>query len=124
LHKVVLAVATAVIRRPGSTPRDFGTAVHTEFARAVRTLNLPGIGRIGVEQSFDKDGEARWGADGSIRTDVVLRNPKGIIIAIYDLKTGNAIIRPPRANELRTMTGAGSDVPVIELHAVRGPVNR
>jgi hypothetical protein len=124
LHKVVLQVAGSVIRRPGSTPRDFGTAVHTEFARAVRALNLPGIGRDGVEQSFDADGLAHWGADGSIRTDVVLRNRKGIIIAIYDLKTGDAIIRPSRAKELRTITRAGSDVPVIELHAVRGPVNR
>jgi hypothetical protein len=73
-----------------------------------------------VEQSFDKDGLAKYGADGSIRTDVVLRNARDIIIAIYDLKTGNAIIRPSRARELREMTDAGPNVPVIELHAVRG----
>ena len=124
LHTVVLQVAGSVIRRPGSTPREFGTAVHTELARVVRALNLPGIGKIGVEQSFDAKGLARWGTDGSIRTDVVLRNRKGEIIAIYDLKTGNAIIEPSRARELRAMTGARPDVPVIELHAVRGPVNR
>jgi hypothetical protein len=98
--------------------------VHTEFARVVRALNLPEIGRVGVEQSFDAEGLAHWGADGSIRTDVLLRNKQGIIIAIYDLKTGNAIIRPSRAKELRTMTRAGPDVPVIELHAVRGPMYR
>jgi hypothetical protein len=121
LHKVVLAVATAVIRRPGSTPPQFGTAVHTAFAAAVRKLNLPGIGTTGVEQSFDKDGLANYGQDGSIRTDVVLRNRRGIIIAIYDLKTGNAIIRPSRARELRAMTDSGPNVPVIELHAARGP---
>jgi hypothetical protein len=121
LHKVVLAVATAVIRRPGSTPREFGTDVHIAFANAVRFMNLPGIGQKGVEQSFDKDGETRYGKDGSIRTDVVLRNPQGVIIAIYDLKTGNAIIRPSRARELRAKTGSGPEVPVIELHAVRGP---
>jgi hypothetical protein len=98
--------------------------VHTAFARAVRDLNLPDIGRTGVEQSFDADGKARYGQDGSIRTDVVLRNEEGRIIAIYDLKTGEAIIRPSRAGELRAMTHAGSDVPVIELHSVRGPVRR
>jgi hypothetical protein len=51
-------------------------------------------------------------------------NEENRIIAIYDLKTGNAIIRPPRASELRTMTGAGADVPVIELHSTRGPARR
>jgi hypothetical protein len=120
LHNVVLQVAGLVIRRPGSSPREFGTDVHFAFAKAVRALNLPGIGTVGVEQSFDKEGLANYGSDGSIRTDVVLRNPRGDIIAIYDLKTGDAIIRPPRSAELRTMTDAGPDVPVIELHAVRG----
>ena len=98
--------------------------MHTVFAATVRGLNLPGIGREGVEQSFDQFGLAHYGKDGSIRTDVVLRNSKDIIIAIYDLKTGDAIIRPPRAAKIRAMTKAGPNVPVIELHAVRGPVRR
>ena len=124
LHNVVLQVSGVVIRRPGSSPREFGTDVHTAFARAIRALNLPGIGTEGVEQSFDQLGLARYGRDGSIRTDVVMRNNKGTIIAIYDLKTGDAIIRPPRSAELRIMTKAGPDVPVIELHAVKGPKRR
>jgi hypothetical protein len=120
LHQVVLQVSGFVLRRPGSSPREYGVDVHFAFATAVRALNLPGIGKTGVEQSFDKEGEARYGKDGSIRTDVVLRNDKGNIIAIYDLKTGNAIIRPSRAAELRAKTGSGPDVPVIELHSERG----
>jgi hypothetical protein len=124
LHQVVLKVSGIVIRRPGSSAREFGTDVHTAFAKAVRALNLPGIGTAGVEQSFDQFGLAHYGKDGSIRTDVVLRNSNGIIIAIYDLKTGDAIIRPPRAAELRAMTKSGPNVPVIELHSVRGPVRR
>jgi len=124
LHYVVLLVSSVIARRPGSSAQTYGTNVHTAFAEAVRKMNLPGIGQIGVEQSFDKDGLASYGADGSIRTDVVLRNPKGVIIAIYDLKTGNAIIRPSRAKELRTLTGAGPDVPVMELHSVRGLMHR
>jgi retron-type reverse transcriptase len=79
---------------------------------------------MGVEQSFDSEGKARYGQDGSIRTDVVLRNEEGEIVAIYDLKTGEAIIRPSRAVELRAKTRAGPDVPVIELHSVRGPMRR
>jgi hypothetical protein len=74
-----------------------------------------------VEQSFDAEGEARY---GSIRTDVTLRNEERNIIAIYDLKTGNATLRPSRAEVLRARTGAASDVPVIELHSIRGPVRR
>jgi hypothetical protein len=124
LHQVVLQVSAAVIRRPGSSPREYGVDVHTLFARTVRALNLPGIGKEGVEQSFDAEGEARYGKDGSIRTDVVLRNKQDRIIAIYDLKTGNAVVRPPRAKELRAMTRAGPDVPVIELHSIRGPAHK
>jgi hypothetical protein len=121
LHNVVLDVSRVVIRLPGTSPQQFGTAVHVAFANRVRLLNLPGIGRDGVEQSFDNGGLARYGQDGSIRTDVVLRNVRGTIIAIYDLKTGKAIIAPSRARELREKTGAGPAVPVIELHALAGP---
>jgi hypothetical protein len=124
LDNTLLAVSTAVVRRADISPQMFGTTVHVVFARAVREQDLPGIGRTGVEQSFDKEGEARYGKDGSIRTDVVLRNEEKQIIAIYDLKTGNATVRLPRAEELRAMTGAGADVPVIELHATRGPARR
>jgi hypothetical protein len=124
LHQVVLQVSAAVIRRPGSSPREYGVDVHTLFAKTVRALNLSGIGKDGVEQSFDAEGLARYGKDGSIRTDVVLRNEQGRIIAIYDLKTGAAVIRPSRAKELRAMTWAGPDVPVIELHSIRGPAHR
>jgi hypothetical protein len=121
LHNVLTQVSGFVARRPGSSAREYGVDVHTAFARTLRALNLPGIS---VEQSFDPEGEVRYGKDGSIRTDVIQRNSSGNIIAIYDLKTGDAIIRPSRAAELRAMTRAGPDVPVIELHSVRGPRRR
>jgi hypothetical protein len=124
LHGTVLQVSGTVVRRADVSPQEYGTEVHYAFAKTVRAMNLPGIGATGVEQSFDKEGEAHYGKDGSIRTDVVLRNEERNIIAIYDLKTGNATIRPPRAEELRVMTGAGPDVPVIELHSTRGPARR
>ena len=69
-------------RRDPITARLYGVLVHAEFARVVKALNLPGIGTVGVEQSFDSEGLARYGLDGSIRTDVVLRNESGEIIAI------------------------------------------
>jgi hypothetical protein len=43
-----------------------------------------------VEQSFDELGPTGYGQPGSIRTDVILRNAQGVIIAIFDVKTGAA----------------------------------
>ena len=97
----------------------YGIRVHTEFAAAVRERNLPGIGRAGVEQSYDAEGLARYGLDGSIRTDVVLRNDAEKIIAIYDVKTGNATMSPAREARIRAFTRVGREVPVIILRAVR-----
>lgn len=61
-----------------------------------------------------------YGAKGSIRTDVVLRDDTNNVIAIYDVKTGDATIGAARAAELRAKTGAGPNVPIIELQAIHG----
>jgi hypothetical protein len=62
----------------------------------------------------------RYGSKGSIRTDVVLRNDSGEVIAIYDVKTGNAYLDAARVRELRAKTGAGPNVPIVEMHISRG----
>jgi hypothetical protein len=123
LKKILLRVnGTISRRRDPISARLYRIAVHKAFADAVRARNLPGIGRAGVEQSFDLDGLARYGLDGSIRTDVVLRNREGVIIAIYDVKTGNATMRPSREAKIRKYTKAARFVPVIILHARRGGI--
>jgi len=96
----------------GST---YGTRVHKLFADAVRLNDLPGIGRDGVEQSFIGGDKADYGEEGSIRTDVIVRGAAGEIIAIYDLKTGDAFLSPRREQALRSESGARPDVPVIVL---------
>ena len=53
----------------------YGILVHGTFGSDVKNQNLPGIGRDGVEQSFNLGDVARYGLDGSIRTDVVMRHP-------------------------------------------------
>jgi hypothetical protein len=79
---------------------------------------LPGVS---VETTFSIDREnAPFGFKGSIRTDAVLRNEIGDVIAIYDVKSGGARIELWRARELRTKTGAGPNVPIIEMHVIRG----
>jgi hypothetical protein len=85
----------------------FGTAVHVDFANRVKKLDLPGIGKDGVEQSFrlglDLKDSIRYGFPGTIRTDVTLRDPKDPRqrpIAVYDLKTGYAVLTPRRVEEI------------------------
>jgi hypothetical protein len=89
---------------PGSGA-SFGTAVHVDFANRVRKLDLPGIGQEGVEQGFHLDlkGFIQYGLGGSIRTDVTLRDPRDPDqrpIAVYDLKTGNAVLTSGRVDEI------------------------
>ncbi len=101
----------------------YGIMVHGAFGSDVKRLNVPGIGADGVEQSFSLRDVARYGLDGSIRTDVVLRDsnsPNGAPIAIWDIKTGGAQLSGPRVREIRYHVGVGPDVPVIELHIGRG----
>jgi hypothetical protein len=73
---------------------------------------LPGIEYDDVETTF---GGAYYGAEGSVRTDVVLRDDAGNIIAIYDVKTGSADMSPARAAELRIKAGVDNTAPILIL---------
>jgi len=73
---------------PDTTPQKYGMIIHSLFANAVRFGGFEGIGSEDVETTFSIEPDARYGAKGSIRTDVVLRNAAGDIVAIYDVMTG------------------------------------
>jgi hypothetical protein len=97
----------------------YGIMVHSAFATDLKSKNLPGVS---VEQSFSLRDVVRYGLDGSIRTDVVLRDinsPNGPPIAIWDLKTGDARLSGARVREIRVQVGVGPEVPVIELRMDR-----
>jgi hypothetical protein len=94
------------------SPQRYGQLVHQAFATAVVAEGSPGIGPDDVETTFP---EGPYGSSGSIRTDVVLRDDDGNIIAIYDVKTGEADLTAARANQLRAKTGAPSETPVIQV---------
>ena len=96
---------------PNLTPQEYGKLVHEEFADDVRTAVLPGIAYDDLETTFP---DGRYGTPDSIRTDVVLRNDDGDIIAIYDVKTGRGLGQA-RVDQLRAKTGAADETPVIEL---------
>lgn len=101
------------------SPQFYGTMVHQQFASAVKSAGIPGVTDIERTFLFDIE-QPRYGLADSIRTDVVLRNAAGEVMAIYDVKTGDARVRPSRAQELRDKTGVASNTPVFELNIVRG----
>lgn len=98
----------------------YGSRIHLAFASDVRAQNLSGIGRSGVEQSFSLGDIADYGEDGTIKVDVYMRDDLGNIIAIWDVKTGGAVLSGGRVRRLRAEAGVGADVPIIELHVTRG----
>jgi hypothetical protein len=112
LAKTLAHVKDVVAYTTDLTPQKYGTAVHTAFAAKVKSLGLPGVAPSDVETTW---GGSYYGAEGSVRTDVVLRNDMGNVIAIYDVKTGKKGIEPARAAELRLKVGVGNDVPVIQM---------
>jgi hypothetical protein len=102
---------------PYDTPRAYGTAVHSAFGAAVLAQRLDGVE---VEFSYKNNLPATYGEEGSVRADVALRSVAKEVIAIYDLKTGGAVVSSSRADELRSHFSASRYIPVIELHILRG----
>jgi hypothetical protein len=122
LNEILAHVMDVV--EPGSdalTPQEYGRLVHERFVDTVRILGLPGIGYDDVETTF---GGAYYGAKDSVRTDVVLRDEAGKVIAIYDVKTGMAEMRPARAAELRVKVGVDNSVPIYQLHILHGVLRK
>ncbi|GEP01124.1 hypothetical protein [Methylobacterium haplocladii] len=120
LADIVSHVANSLLHLKGAA---FGTAVHLGSAEAVRALDLPGIGKHGVEQSFSLGGLVRYGLADSVRTDFVKRNGRGPtapIMAVWDIKTGGARLTPTRVRQIRSELNIGDDSPVIELHVIKG----
>ncbi|HEX3745790.1 MAG TPA: hypothetical protein VHW09_17735, partial [Bryobacteraceae bacterium] len=95
-------------RLPGQ-PQKYGTIVHIAFAAAVIAAGIDES--MDIERSFNfPSGLSNW--KKSVRPDIVLRDDRGDIVAIYDIKTGDSGIDPWRARELRAATKAEPDVPI------------
>jgi hypothetical protein len=100
------------------SPQQYGRLVHEGFADAVVAAVLPGIAANDVERTYPEGWP--YSSTNSIRTDVILRDENGTIIAIYDVKTGRGL-EPSRVDELRAKTRSSPDTPVIELR-FEGPL--
>lgn len=115
---LLLGIATEVVDAFGPignlSPSQYGTKIHTLFAAAVRAPGIPGVE---VEQTFPA---GPYGSTDSIRTDVILRDESGKIIAIYDLKTGGASLEPRRVKELRAKTGTTPQTYVFQIRVPAG----
>ena len=118
-EKLKTILERVVNDRPEGFGREYGKAIHYAFGDAVKAENLRGIGSEGVEHTFPEQG-TRYGSKDTVRTDVVLKNDIGDVIAIYDVKTGSAELDARRVRELRAKTDVSLDVPVIEMHIRRG----
>jgi hypothetical protein len=103
------------------SPSFYGILIHKRFAAAVIAERIRGISPSDVEHTFSLPSDY-GGRRKAVKPDAVLRNDSGDVIAIYDVKTLDASLRPGRANQLRAATKAVSRVPVIDLHIERGPV--
>jgi hypothetical protein len=121
LQDILDDVIDKVGPRRDLTPQQYGTLVHTEFAKAVRAAGLRGIDPEDVEKTFGVEPNASYGAEHSIRVDAPLRDDDGDIIVIYDVKTGRGM-RQLHAIKLRLRTGSDATVPIIEIYPNRDPV--
>ncbi len=91
--------------------RVYGTLVHTAFRKTVETLNNP---TLFTEQSYLKGIPVDYGTSGSVRVDVAegtVLNPT----AIFDLKTGAAVLTPARILQIQSHLPEGARVPVYEV---------
>lgn len=98
----------------------YGTEFHYEFAARVRELGIPDLS---AEVSFDRGVERPYTSPGAVRTDVILRDyTDGIpsVTAIWDLKTGDAVVSAARAQQIREKVGVGLDTPLIEIQTRTG----
>lgn len=115
LNGILDIVVARIGPRPDLTPGQYGVEVHEALKREVRAAGLPGVDADDVERTFgvNKD-DAPYGAKDSVRPDVVLRDEKGNIVAIYDVKTGRGF-STYQVIRYRQRTDTDSFVPLFEL---------
>ena len=79
-------IAKANVSIPGeANPMVFGTRMHKLLRDEVEAAKIPGVT---AEESFIDGKAANYGEIGTIRTDVLLRDASGKIVAVWDWKTG------------------------------------
>ncbi|MGH2639709.1 MAG: hypothetical protein ACRDF4_10605, partial [Rhabdochlamydiaceae bacterium] len=104
LGKLATQASKQVVRKEGESAAAWGTRVH---ARLKELIIQSGRSDLRGEVSFIGGKEFDYGTKGSIRADAILVNEQGNAIAVFDLKTGKAILSEIRKKILMNATGAG-----------------
>jgi hypothetical protein len=79
------------------TPKQYGTAVHSNLNQQIKKLHDP---NFVAEKSFIKErDEAQYGEKGSIRVDVLESVGNGTV-CVYDIKTGKTPLDRERMSEI------------------------
>lgn len=97
---------------PGKGPAH-GTRVHTAFEDEVGALDRD---NLRTEVSFKNGAEVRRGTRGSVRMDVIEVDASGNVLAVYDLKTGSAVLTSARIARIRShLPPCSANVPIKEI---------
>ena len=109
------ADAWAVRKEIAGTPQQLGIAKHG-YAEVLLNRYQQMFGDRGLQTEVSViNGELKpYGTAGSVRLDVLegsANNPA----AIYDYKFGTSGFTPGREDQIRTIGGYGSGVPVLEV---------
>ena len=113
LLQVVKEVAgeALIAAGPGKGP-VYGTAVHQRMRQSFEALKHP---FLEAEVSYLDGFQVVHGTKGSVRFDAI-GGPEGAPEAIFDLKTGGAILTRRRANQLKShLPKDRQNIPMIEL---------
>ncbi len=112
LQKKLIELAQEAAETVGEGKGRFrGTEVHSEFRRLIKAL---GRDDLFTERSYLKGNPVRYGRKRSIRADVVF-GPVDNPVAIFDLKTGDAVLSPKRIAEIQGHLPPVTTIPVIEI---------
>ena len=80
------------------SPQQFGTLVHAHLKQQIDRLGNPAF-RAEVSRLKGQAADAKYGASGSIRIDV-LEYVGGGTVCVYDIKTGESGLSPKRMAEI------------------------
>jgi RHS repeat-associated protein len=111
-NALVSAAKSAVSQMgPGKGPA-YGSKVHSVFRREVDALGLSGVK---TEVSYLNGVPVPWGTPGSVRLDAVQYGTAGDLLAVFDLKTGGAVLSPSRANSIFANLPPGPKPPITVI---------
>ena len=83
--------------RPVLGPQLFGISVHSWVRAAAEAVGSPNLkAEYTIDPAQEGEDEGRYGKLGTIRLDLIDYRPELGLACVFDIKTGNAQLKPPR----------------------------